>query len=494
MSVAAIKLYLNGQSPTVECDIPKIVEGSENYLGILPIRGQDWEDCGYINLSFSHEELAEPVYSRTTVQENGIAYRLVPNEVIKFPGFSLTVVGQDKASNPTYIITTKPIYFQVDLTGQVIINYAADVAAVDVGTMTVAQEAKDIANSAKNLANSAHGRIDALNINVTNINNRITTLTGNISTINSTLTNLNTRFNDFKTTTERSIKDIKQITTTLTKDIDGIKKTTLPAINKAISTVDNKVTNLNTNFSDFKTTTEGSIKEIKTTIGNFKTEVNTTINDFKKTTDSSFSTFKTEVNTTISDLKTDINTTVSNINTTICCFQTNVNNTLANFSEATNQTLSDSQSFIIINQTLSSDSWIEDGNDYYQVISNNDITSNSKVDIQLDNATFYQLSKAGLVFVVKQDYYGTINKTRETRIYSLGKEPEENYSIQLEITKLKGITGNTTIQGSPIGHLIDWNENTIRNKPTTTASDDVFSVTVSSGVCQIKLNKELYYE
>jgi hypothetical protein len=490
MSVAAIKLYLSGQSPTVECDIPKIVEGSENYLGILPIRGQDWEDCNYINLSFSHEELAAPVTSTTTVRENGIAYRLVPNEVIKFPGFSLTVVGQDKAVSPTYTITTKPIYFQVDLTGQVVINSAASAAAVEVGTMTVAQEAKNTADSAYVLATSAHSKITTLSSNITSINNRITTLTGNISAINSAVTGLNNNFQNFKATTESSIIKINNTAATLRSDINKINNT---------------VVTLNTNFNQFKNTTEASITRINNTISS----INSTISDFKKTTDSSFSTLKNDVNTTISAFKSDVNTTISNINTTISSFKNDVNTTissfksdintaLASFTSETSAALSNSQSFIIpykVVAGVNGADWIKDGetNNYYQIIDNDNITHNSKVDIQLDNETFYDLSNAGLVFVVKQKYYDALKK-RETRIYSLGKQPEKDYSIQLEITKLKDIKEKTPIQGSPIGHLIDWNENTIRNKPTTTASDDVFSVTVSSGVCKIKLNKELYYE
>ena len=491
MGVGVIDIYINGQSLTASSTIARLVEKSKNYLAIRLIADDSWMDCKGISIKASHESLSDDVDITKGTELSGQILFLIPPEVIKPPGFSIYVTGYTETQNAyghdlKGTITTHPIYFKVDLTGSKV--ELGDSEATAISTMAAAIEnsnATNIATLSNNFdtfENTTKTSITNINNTISNMSSTVTNINSTISGINSTVTNLGNELQSFKTTTNDRINGINTTTSALRKDINTIHNVTLPSINQTIVNVNDKVVTLGTEFNSFKNTTKTSITNINNTISNFKT-----------TTSISFKTFKNEVNTAISDFKTDVNTTISNINTTINDFKTDVNATLESFSQTTNQTLSDSQSFII-DQDLISTAWIKEGDDYYQLIDNDNITNNSKVDIQLDNATFYELSNAGLVFVVKQDYYGIVNKTRETRIYSLGKKPEEDYSIQLEITKLKGVTGNPQIQGSPIGHLIDWNQNTIRNKPTTTASDDVFSVTVSNGVCQIKLNKELYYK
>jgi prefoldin subunit 5 len=440
MSLNAIHLHTYYQELYADGPISKIVEKSKGYLGLVIHQGEGWEDVNRLDIYSTYEGEVKKIENATWT--DNMYHFIVPSDHIKSPGFGVYLVGKKVTGGTTNMtITTDVIYFKVDFTGSEV-NYAVSstnlTAALGVAETSNATEISAL----KTTVNSIGNKVTTLNQTVTNVNAKITELNQKITNVNSTVTNLNTSFSDFKATTEKSI------------------------------------TKINSTISNFKKTTESSFNT-------FKTDVNTTI-----------SSFKNDVNTTISSFKSDVNTTINSINTTINNFKTEVNTTLSSFTSEISQTLSNSQSFIV-NKILENDNWIKDEetNDYYQIIDGvDDITHNSKVDIQLDNETFYELSNAGLVFVVKQDYYGEVDKTRQTRIYSLGKQPEKDYSIQLEIIKLKNITEGTPIQGSPIGHLIDWNQNTIRNKPTTTTSDDVFSVTVSNGVCQIKLNKELYYE
>jgi hypothetical protein len=103
--MAKLLLKVNEQSLTVEYDIPKIVENSINYLEyevIIPDGSETWESCESFQIFFTGENGSLP--PSTTLSGN------IPSEVIKAPGFAVTVVGTG-ADN--YFVPTESVVIQV---------------------------------------------------------------------------------------------------------------------------------------------------------------------------------------------------------------------------------------------------------------------------------------------------------------------------------------------------------------------------------------------
>lgn len=103
--MAKLLLKVNEQSLTVEYDIPKIVENSINYLKYevkIPDGSKTWERCEGFQIFFTGENGS--LLPLTTLSGN------IPSEVIKAPGFAVTVVGTG-ADN--YFVPTESVVIQV---------------------------------------------------------------------------------------------------------------------------------------------------------------------------------------------------------------------------------------------------------------------------------------------------------------------------------------------------------------------------------------------
>lgn len=77
----------------------------------------------------------------------------------------------------------------------------------------------------------------------------------------------------------------------------------------------------------------------------------------------------------------------------------------------------------IIYVSLPAKSWIQDGSNYYQVISGASITMFSKVDLTPSPAQLESLIKNGLSLT-------TVNNNGVLRVISIGSVPTEDYTIQ----------------------------------------------------------------
>ena len=83
----------------------------------------------------------------------------------------------------------------------------------------------------------------------------------------------------------------------------------------------------------------------------------------------------------------------------------------------------------IIDISLPADKWIGDESPYYQILKDDDITSNSKVDLQPSPEQLCIFHNKDLAFT-------TGNEEGTVKIYSIGDKPLNDYVIQATITEV----------------------------------------------------------
>lgn len=116
--------------------------------------------------------------------------------------------------------------------------------------------------------------------------------------------------------------------------------------------------------------------------------------------------------------------------------------------------------------TLEADKWIENTDDYSQVVSIDDITSHSRLDLQPDATMLNEFKNLGLIFVT-ENVNGVIS------VHSVGNKPTSTYTIQATIIETECI-GQDVVVGIPVGTSVtqsDWSQSDetrtdyIKNKP-----------------------------
>lgn len=116
--MAKLLLKINGQTLTAQYDIPKIVEGSIQYLDYevqYSTKDKDWNSCDNIEVFFTHDGDTPPP---------GVKKGKIPSSVIQTPGFTVAILGK-KGSD--YQITTEPITIRVYPSG----NFESNISKPD---------------------------------------------------------------------------------------------------------------------------------------------------------------------------------------------------------------------------------------------------------------------------------------------------------------------------------------------------------------------------